>query len=414
MQFRNYINSLFGKVRTFAKFGTWKEIGTFNSRFTSFGTDIYADELVRSSVRAIAEHTSKANVKAVRRTSSGRLQGDKALERIIQYRPNMYMNGKAFLYKVRTRLELDNNAFVFIQRDDVGRCTGLYPVPKATFQALSVEDELFIQFEFTNGNKITLPWADLAIIRKDYNSSDIFGDDNAPILNTLELISTANQGMSNAIKSTANLRGILKSTKAMLDPEDVKKQKEKFVTDYLNLENEGGIASIDATQDFTPITMQPQIANYKHVEELRNNVYRYFGVNDDILMSKAIGDTWEAFYEARIEPFLIDLGLELTNKIFTGREKGFGNEIIFEANRLQYTSTQNKLNLVALVDRGAMTPNEWREVFNMAPVNGGDVPIRRLDTAPTTQAKEDDTNADNEGQGVQTTPDTTAGSAEEN
>ena len=256
-------------------------------------------------------------------------------------------------------------------------------------------------------NITTVPWEDLAVLRKDYNKSDVLGDTNTAILTSLELLNTANEGLGNAIRSTANLRGILKSTKAMLDPDDVKKQKDKFVQDYLSLSNEGGIAALDSTYDFNPIKMEPQIANYKHVEELRLNIYRYFGVNDDVLMAKTHGPSWQAFYESTIEGFLIALSLELTNKIFTEREKGFGNEIVFESNRLQYADIEHKLAMVALVDRGAMTPNQWREIFNMAPIEGGDVPIRRLDTAPTSQVaeqkepvKEVDVEDDNEGQAV--------------
>lgn len=33
-----------------------------------------------------------------------------------------------------------------------------------------------------------------------------------------------------------------------------------------------------------------------------------------------------------------------------------------------------------LVDRGALTPNEWRDTFNLSPVADGDKPLRRLDT----------------------------------
>jgi len=388
VQFRNFINQIFGKVKNIIRTGTWKEVGGYQSTFQMFGTDIYASEIVRSCIRALAEHSSKANVKCVRRDSTGRIDGDKMLERMIQYRPNMYMNGKDFIYKVRTRLEIDNTSFIFIQRNDAGRCIGLYPVPKANCEAVDYSGSLYIQFRFENGNVMTASWEDLAVIRKDYNSSDIFGDSNAAILNTLELMNTTNEGLGNAIKSTSNLRGILKSTKAMLDGGDVLKQKEAFVKDYMNLSNEGGIASLDATQDFTPITMAPQTANYKITEELRTNVYRYFGVNDDVLMSKISGDSWESFYEGRIEGFLVAMGLELTNKIFTDREKGFGNEIVFESSRLAYMSMPNKLNLVAMVDRGAMTPNEWRTVMNLAPVNGGDEPIRRLDTAVVDDKKE--------------------------
>lgn len=381
MTFRNRINLIFGKVKTFVKTGTWKEVGAYQATFSDFGTDIYANELVRSCIRALAEHTSKANARCIRRSGENKVPGDARLERMIQYRPNMYMNGKDFLYKCRTRYEIDNILFIYINRDEKGKCIGLYPMPKAQYTAVDSNGELFIEFSFGNGNKTTLPWEDLAVLRKDYNSSDIFSDSNKPILKTLELMNTTNEGLGNAIKSTSNLRGILKSTKAMIDPAESKKQRDLFVADYMNIANEGGIASLDATQSFDPIEMKPLTANYKHIEEFRNNILRYFGVNDEVLMGKAKGETWEGFYEYKIEGFLLALSLELTYKVYTKTEQGFGNEITFESDRMAYMSFKDKLSLMSMVDRGAMTPNEWRSVFNMAPVLGGDVPVRRLDTA---------------------------------
>ena len=247
---------------------------------------------------------------------------------------------------------------------------------------------------------MTQPWDDLAVLRKDYNTSDIWGDDNAAILTSLDLLTTTNEGMANAIKSTANLRGILKSTKAMLSEEDVKRNKERFVSDYMTMANGSGIASLDSTQEFVPISISPQIANYKNIEELRNNIYRYYGMNEEIVMSKAAADQREAFYEARIEPFLLALSLELTYKIYSDRSIALGYEIVFESNRMSYMSMTEKLALVAMVDRGAMTPNEWRQALNLAPIEGGDVPIRRLDTQPTNQTDKGGNADDNEGQAV--------------
>ena len=88
-----------------------------------------------------------------------------------------------------------------------------------------VTNVLFIQFQFvgTATNQLTLPWEDLAVLRKDYLNSDIFGESNAPLFNTLDIINTLDKGAANAVKSTANLRGILKSTKAMLSPDDVRR-----------------------------------------------------------------------------------------------------------------------------------------------------------------------------------------------
>lgn len=377
MQIGSAIKALLGNVKQVVKYGSWREIGIYNAMFSSFGKDIYQSEIIRSCIRAIAENTSKANVKCIRRVEAGKIVGENQLQRLIQYRPNLYMNGKDFLYKVRALLEIYNTVFIFIKRDDKGRCVGLYPVPQANCEALDVQGRLYIKFLFATGDNLIAGWEDLAVLRKDYVKSDIFGDENTAIYGTLNLLHTLNQGQQNAIKSTANLRGILKSTKAMLDGKDLKKSQEQFIRDYMNSANEGGIASLDATQDFIPITMQPAVANYKHFEEQRNNIYRYYGVNENILTSKAYGDEWEAFYESRIEPFLIALGLELTNKIFTERERGFGNEIIFEANRLAYASTSAKMNMVNLIDRGVLTINEYREILNLSPVEGGDVRVIR-------------------------------------
>lgn len=369
MNIRGAIQSIFGKPKQLVT-SSWQEVGSYQSYFSSYNADLYANDVVRACIRTLAEHTSKANVKVLR----DGMVIDNQLQRLIQYRPNLFMNGKDFLYKIRTLLEINNIVFVYIMRDETSRCVGLYPMPRAQYQARELDGKLYIAFQFDNGTKMVHPWDDLAVLRKDYNKSDIFSDSNNAIMTSLELLNTTGEGMANAIKSTANLRGILKSTKAMLSDDDVKKQKDRFVADYLSIANTSGIASLDATLDFIPITLQPQIANYKNVEELRNNIYRYFGVNEDAIMSKISGDTWEAFYEARIEPVLLALGLELTNKIFSERERGFNNEIVFESNRMQYMSMANKLALVQMVDRKAMTPNEWREVMNMAPVPWGDEP----------------------------------------
>lgn len=368
-------------LRTFRE-SKWKELGSYNATFTGFGTDMYKNDIVRGCVRALSEHTSKANA----------VSSDESIARILNLYPNMYMTGKDFLAKTRTMLELKNTAFIYIQRDDKNNVTGFYPVPYSYFECIESAGRLFIEFLFDGdaARSITLPWADLAVLRKDFNKSDIAGDSNIAILQKLELINTTEQGIANAVKSTANLRGILKSTKAMLKESDIKEMKSRFVSDYMNISNEGGIAALDGTMDFTPIKMEPAMTSAETLKEFREDIYRYFGVNDKILTSSFSEEEMEAFYDARIEPFLVALSMELTKKIFTRREIGFKAFIMYESNRINFASTKTKLAFVDLVDRGALTPNEWRAMFNMAPVEGGDVPIRRLDTVPVNKGSDDD------------------------
>ena len=351
--------------------------------FIPFGRNIYKSDIVRYCIRPLADHTSKANP----------VCKDKKLEMMLRMRPNPFMNGKAFLYKVRTMYELTNTAFIMILRDAPekgNKPIGFYPVPYASFEALQAPSgEIYIQFSMPNGQQLIVAWADLIVLRKDYNDSDIAGDDNSPILETLDLISTSNQGISNAVKSTANLRGIIKSTKSMLNPKDLKTMRDQFVEDYMGISNEGGVAALDATQEFKAIEMNPTITNWAQMREFRENCFRYFGVNDDIIMSKQKPEQMQAFYESKIEPFLIELSLEMTSKLFTSIEISHGNTVQYEADTIQFMSTAEKLSLVQMVDRGALTPNEWRAALNLHPLPGGDVPVRRLDTAPVDDVKDD-------------------------
>ena len=355
MKERRSILDLFKPIKkeqtyTYSRF---KELNSYRSYFSKFGNNIYASDDVRACVRALSEHTSKANPRCT----------NKQIERLLALKPNQYMNGKDMLAKLRNILEIKNTAFLYIERDNLNHVIGFYPVPYETAEAMEYKNGLFVRFHFSGraAKKLTIPWEDLAVLRKDYLMSDI----------------------ANAVKSTANLRGILKSTKAMLAPEDIKKQKDTFVQDYMNLENGSGIASIDSSQEFIPIQMKPTTATAEEAKEYREKVYKYFGVNEKIIMSKYTESEYDAFYESRIEPFLVALSLELTRKIFTERELSFGAEVWFESNRLQYASAKTKISMVSLVDRGLMTPNEFRELFNMSPYDGGDEFILRLDTGKT-------------------------------
>lgn len=360
----------------------WRELGAYTAVFSPFGSNIWRSDLVRSCIRAISEHTSKANA----------VSSKPEIAQLLNTKPNMYMNGKDFLTKIRNWLEVKNTAFIYINREPLtAKVLGFYPVPYESFEGIEAEGELFIKFYFAGNSErqLILPWADLAVMRKDYYSSDIWGDDNGAILEKLDIINTADQGVANAVKSTANLRGILKSTKAMLKRDDIKQQQKEFIEDYMNLSNNAGIASLDASQEFIPIKMEPIVADSALVKEYRDDVFRYFGVNDKILMSQYNEDEMEAFYEARIEPFLVALGTELTRKVFTDRELALKNYIIYESNRIGYASNKTKLNMIQLVDRGILTPNELRQVFNLAPYDGGDEFIRRLDTMPTGEKSEE-------------------------
>jgi len=208
-----------------------------------------------------------------------------------------------------------------------------------------------------------------------------FGESNAPLMQSLTMLKVADKGVENAITLSSNLRGILKSTKSMLAEEDRKKAKDDFIADYVGMSNASGIASLDSTQEFTPVDMSPKMPAAQHVALFEKRIMRYHGTSEPILLNEYNETQWASFYEGSIEPFLIQLSQETANKVFSRHARGHGNMIVYESNRMQYLSAQSKFMLVSLIDRGLLTINEYRDILNLPPVDGGDARVIRKEYA---------------------------------
>lgn len=373
MELRNMFKTIFGNKEPPVDVTQYKFLNDYAPFFSSFNGSVYDSDIVRTCIDAIARNAAKLKPKHIRRGKGKITEVSGALEWLLQVRPNPYMSAYDFLYKTVSQLYTNNNAFIYIQTDLMGRVTGLFPLSFASIEFVEYEGELYGKFFFLGGFRMTVPYTDLIHLRRHFNADDIFGESNQkPFQPTLSLIQTVNQGIVNAIKSSARLRGFLKFTQT-LRPEDLKAQRDKFVADYLSINNDGGIGALDSKAEFTPVTMDGKMVDDKQMTVIRDNAYRYFGVNENIVKADFSEDQWNAFYESVLEPIAIQLSLEFTAKCFSDRERGFGNEIIFEANRLQYASNKTKVEMLQyLMPMGVFSVNDALEILNMPPVEDGD------------------------------------------
>ena len=159
------------------------------------------------------------------------------------------------------------------------------------------------------------------------------------------------------------------------------KERKDFADNFLATSEGMGVAAVDAKADATQINPTDYVPNAAQMDRTTKRIFDLFNTNEAIVSSDYTENQYNSYFDAEVEPVLIQLGGEYTRKLFTRRERVFGNKIVFEASSWDSASISTKLNLQAMVDRGALTPNEWRATFNLAPVPGGDDPIRRLDTA---------------------------------
>ena len=375
MELRSLFSRIFGNDNSTTAPATSTEIKIVDDKkavFTPYKGDFHNDIFIRACVDAIARNSAKMHPRHIR-NFNGRMENLKDnLYKLLAKQPNELQNAYKFYYQIITNLELYNNAFVYIQRDSDLRVTGLYPLEYTEVKMYEYQSKLWVKFKFGRSKERFVPYDSCIHLTRFVGEDGLFGGSTTPVVKTLSIKHVLDEGIVNAIRTTQSIKGVLKSTKAMLKPEDVKRMRDQFVQDFVDHADGTGIGGLDATTDFTPVKIEPTTANESQIKDINSKVLNYFGLSEKIIQSAYSEDEWNAFYESVLEPIGLQMSLEFSNKLFTPTEKNFGNEIIFESNRLQYASNNTKINLVRYASN-IMTVNELREVFNLTPRADGDV-----------------------------------------
>ena len=371
------------------------------NNYVSWNGTVYNSDIVRSCIRPKVKAVGKLVAKHLRET----IEEDGTVDlkvnpsnavRFLLDEPNPLMTGQMLQEKLATQLCLNSNAFALIVRDDYGTPMEIYPIAPRTAEAIYTDaGRLLLKFTMPNNRIYTFPYEDIIHLRQDYNENDIFGTPIAPVLvPLLDVVTTTDQGVINAIKNSSVVRWLLKFTNSMR-PDDMKNQAKQFAENFLATSEGTGVAAVDAKADAVQINPHDYVPNAAVMDRTTKRIFDLFNTNAAIVSSNYTEVVYNSYFDAEVEPVLIQLGGEYTRKLFTRRERVFGNRIVFEASSWDSASISTKLNLMAMVDRGAMTPNEWRATFNLAPVPGGDNPIRRLDTAIVETEEETETEGGN-------------------
>lgn len=389
MELRSLFSRIFGNDKNTSPTDTSTKIKILDGSdavFTTYKGDFHNDADVRACVDAIARNGAKIHPTHIRNYMRENPDGTKTpkmenvkdnLYRLLAKQPNEVQNAYKFYYQVITQLELYNNAIVYISKNSDLKVEGLYPIEFDSATFYEYKDELYIKFKFGRTKERFVPYSSCIHLTRFVSKDGMFGGSNAPLTKVLSFKHILDEGMINAIKTTQSIRGVLKATKTLLKPSDVKKMRDDFVKDFIESGDGSGIGGLDASTDFTPVKLEPTTATAEQTKQIDDKILNYFGISNKIIQSNYSEDEWNAFYESVLEPIGLQMSLKFSNKLFTPTEKGFGNEIIFESNRLQYASNKTKIELLRYANN-IMTINEMREVFNLSPRDGGDIILQDL------------------------------------
>ena len=347
---------------------TFQTLTAYTPAFTSWGGAIYESEIVRASIDARARHISKLKVETIG-TANPSLQSKLALG------PNQWQTWSQFLYRVSTILDVNNTAFIVPVLDDRLITTGVYPVLPEHCELREFEGKVWLRYQFATGQYAAVEFDKCAVLTKYQYKSDFFGSSNRALRETMQLIHIQNQGIEEGVKNAATFR-FMATLNNFSSASDLAKERERFTETNLSSKSDAGgfLLFPNTYKDIKQIDVKPYAVDSAQMEQIRENVFNYFGVNDGVLQNKAKAEELEGFFDGAIEPFAIQLSEALTKMLFTERERAQGTHLIANANRLQYMSTTQKVAMAReLLDRGVMSTNEARELFNYPDVENGDV-----------------------------------------
>ena len=333
--------------------------------FTSFDGGVYEMELTRSCIHTFASHCSKLqpNVEG----ADGR-----GLRALLDGKPNPFMTTAQFIYKAATLYDAKNTCFIVPVLDEFDRLVGYYPVNPTQTEVIDVGGEPWLRYRFRDGKWAAIELARCGIISKYLYNSDLVGESNAALLPTLQLLSTQNQGIAEGIKNSATFR-FMATVNNFTKGTDLEKERKSWVERNLGAEA-GGLALFpNSYSNVQQVQSVAKIVDPEQMNLIQNRVYTYFGSNEKILRNEASGDDWSAYYEGKIEPFAIQLSQAMTTMTYNHNERKRGNAIVWSANRLQYMTSQDKLNVSSqMFDRGILSINDVMDVWSLPHVPDGD------------------------------------------
>ena len=362
----------------------------YTPAFRTWQGSIFESELIRAAIDAHGRHAAKL-MPTIQGTAKPNLRSR------LMNEPNQFQTWPQFLYRTTVILYARNTAFIVPMIGEYGETNGIISIAPDSWELVEYQGEPYIRFFFDGGRKRrAVELSRVGILTRYQYRSELFGEDNDALRATLDLIAIQRQGVQEAIKNGASFRFMAVSSNFAKD-EDLAKERKRFDRENFTGGN-GGVLLFPVTyKDVKQITSSAYSVDAGQLKLITDNVYNYYGVNEKILQNSAIGDEWLAFYEGAIEWLAINLSDSITRMLYSERERTFGNRITFTSNRLQYMSNNDKLRVASqMADRGLMTRNEIREIFNLPPLPepiGSQLPARG-EYYNVNDETEDETDAD--------------------
>ena len=342
----------------------WESLTAYSTAFRSWKGELYEFDQVRAAIDTLSRNTSKLRVE-ITGTAKGKMRTK------LKNKPNPYQTWSQFWYRTRTIFEMQNNAVIVPILDDTDSVVGLFPVLPSLCEVVSYKGTEYLRYTFYGNQRAAIELDRCGIITKHQYKDDIFGEKNTALNGTLSLLDLNKQAIKAAVENSNSFKFMARMNNFAKD-EDIRAERQRVRES--NIKDKDGFLVLfsNLVGDPKQINYSPYTIDEKEAKRIDENIEKYFGVSSEAIKNEITGDKAAAFYEGAVEPFAIQASEVITNMLFTAIEQSTGNAFVLTSNRIQFMTNADKLSFTTqMADRGLVSINELRDIWNLAPLPDG-------------------------------------------
>lgn len=364
---QNVINSF--KGRTYFISGSW-------SKSRSNSGNISDNAICNAIIDCNATHVAKGQIVHVLKDKDGRIQ---KINRSSEYtrlfdKPNPMMSRQDFIYALTWNLQIANTAFAWVKWDAGMHPVEIWPLVYLRFEVRDlVGGGHAVQFYDTEGQQYTVLVEDLIILRRKYDGKGYASPGNDQVQQSMEMVDSIDEGLKQAVEISNKIHGIIRQKNSMLATKSAEQTQTDFMNRMKSAATNGGVVSIDSTEEYTPLSVTAWSANAAQQKQINDRIYTFWRTPEEVVRNIATEQVMQNYYDSIVEPLWEEMSEAFTNALFTSREQGFGNQIIVYSSAATGASWQTKLSIITNTkDIGLLSTNEQRELIGYSPTEDGD------------------------------------------
>ena len=310
------------------------------------------------------------------------LDDDKKILKLLNRRPNPYLDAWHFKYIIVANMLLNGNSYVEIVRDDKGQPIELYHMQNSTVSIEQIDDKIKYNYIDERDGHVRFDTEDVLHFRMfsmdGFNGySPLFA-----LANEIGISMGSKKFLDEFFKNGGTSTAILKYEDGRYSDEELAIIRQNF--ENSQLKNNNGLVMLDDTMTFDRLKVPTEVLNFLNSYKFSTQqVAKAFGLPLSKLgietVNTSLKDSGIEYYRSTLYPIFSMMNAEIEEKLFA--RAPYEVTLDYDVTRLIDSDPEVKLERVTqLFTKKIITLDEARAQFGLKPVENGSEPLADLNT----------------------------------